>query len=149
MKVRDIMVSDPVTVKPSTPVEEVARLFVERRIGGVPVVSDEGVLLGIVTETDLFLKERGVPFSMVKLPSLFNEWVKPEQLQELYANARRHTAADIMTQRLVTATPDTEICQVAEWMMRHRIKRVPVVEGGRLVGIVTRHDLIRRLACNR
>ncbi len=147
MKARDVMITDPVTVKPDTPVDEVARLLVERRISGLPVVSDEGVLIGIVTETDLFLKEKGVPFSMVKLPSLFNEWVKPERLQQLYANARKYTAADIMTQSVITATPDTEVCQIAEWMMHHRIKRVPVVEGGRLVGIVTRHDLIRRLAC--
>lgn len=149
MKARDVMTKDPVTVKPDTPVDEVARLLVGRSIGGLPVVSDEGMLIGIVTETDLFLKEKGVPFSMVKLPSLFNEWVKPERLQELYANAHRYTAADIMTQSVVTATPDTDVCQLAELMMRHRIKRIPVVDGGRLVGIVTRHDLIRRLACRR
>jgi CBS domain-containing protein len=147
MKARDVMVRDPVTVKPSTPVNEVARLLVEHRIGGVPVVADEGLLIGIVTETDLFLKEKGVPFSMVKLPSLFNQWVKPKQLEQLYANARRYTAADIMTQSVVTTTPDTEVSRIAELMMRRRIKRVPIVEGGRLVGIVTSHDLIRRLAC--
>ncbi len=56
------MVSGPVTVKPSTSVEEVARLLVERRTGGVPVVSEESMLLGIARETDLFLRERGVPF---------------------------------------------------------------------------------------
>jgi CBS domain-containing protein len=147
MTARDVMVRDPVTVKPSTPVNEVARLLVEHRIGGVPVVTDEGHVIGIVTETDLFLKEKGVPFSMVKLPSLFNQWVKPEQLEQLYANARTYTAADIMTQSVVTATPETEVSQIAELMMRRRIKRVPIVEEGRLVGIVTSQDLIRRLAC--
>ncbi len=88
-------------------------------------------------------------FSVAKLPSLFNEWVKPEQWQELYANARRYAAADIMTQGVVTATPDAQVCQVAEWMMLCRIERVSVVEGGRLVGMVTRHDLIRRPLCKR
>lgn len=147
MKARDVMMKDPITVKPDTPVDDVARLLVEHRIGGVPVVSDRGELIGIVTETDLFLREKGVPFSMVKLPSLFNQWVKPERLQEIYANARRYTAADVMTQSVVTVGPDTEVCEIAKLMMHYRIKRLPVLEGGKLVGIVTRHDLIRRLAC--
>ncbi|MCS6954162.1 MAG: CBS domain-containing protein [Bryobacterales bacterium] len=147
MTAREVMIPHPVSVKPETPLHEVARLLVGRGGGVVLVLSDEGDLLGIVTESDLFLKEKGVPFSLVKLPSLFNEWVKLDRLHELYARTHRHTAADVMTRNLVTVTPDTDIGEIAALMLRHRIKRVPVVEGNKLLGIVTRHELIRKLAC--
>lgn len=149
MKVRDVMTTEVVSVKPETTVGEIARLLTERRIHGAPVIDDHGQLLGIVSESDLFLKEKGVPFSLVKLPALFNQWVEHNRLEEIYRNSQHYTAADIMTRQVRTIGPDVDLNEVAELMMREKIHRVPVVEGEKVVGILTRGDLVRWMARRR
>ena len=146
MKASEIMTANPLTIRPETTVAEIARLLTERKIGGVPVTDADGRVLGIVTENDLFLKKKGLPFSAVKLPTLFAEWVQPERLADIYAAARLHTAADIMGRDPVTVDADDSIGHVAWEMAKHDIGRVLVLRGGRLIGIITRADIIRLLA---
>ncbi len=146
MKVKDIMTRDVITVQRDTTVEAIARLMTKHRISGVPVVDDNRCVVGIVTETDLFLKENGIPFSAVKLPALFKQWVDPARLAEVYAAARHHRAADVMTTDVVCVDEEAEIGQVALLMCRGDHRRVPVVRDGVLVGIVTCADLVRMLA---
>jgi CBS domain-containing protein len=145
MKVQHIMTTPVIRVRADTTVEEIARLLTTYRIGAVPVVDDEDHVIGIVSESDLFLKEKGIPFSAVKLPALFKQWVEPSRLAEIYESARHHTAADIMTTDVVCVNVKDDIGHVA-WLMAQRdLKRVPVLRGGKLVGIITRTDLIRLL----
>jgi CBS domain-containing protein len=146
MKAKDIMTRDVITVRSTTTVEEIARLLTLHRIGGVPVVDDESHVVGIVTERDLFLKENGIPFSAVKLPQLFKQWVKPGKLAEIYAGARHHKASDVMTQNPIYVNSEEDIGHVAWKMVRYDIKRVPVIDNGVLVGIITRADIVGLLA---
>jgi CBS domain-containing protein len=146
MKIEDIMTKDVVSVKPDTPVDEIANLLVEHNIGGVPVVDEDRRVVGIVNESDLFLKEKGIPFSAIKVPMLFEQWVEPEKLLEIFAEAHLHTARDVMTEPVVCVEEQDTIPHVAFLMARHDIKHVPVVRDEALVGIVTRQDIIRFMA---
>ncbi|MCX7602799.1 MAG: CBS domain-containing protein [Bryobacteraceae bacterium] len=140
------MTANPITVPPEATVEETARLFLRHRIGCVPVVGAEGGVIGLVTERDLFLRERRVPFSTVVAHSLMGAWVDPEHLEECYGRLRGIRVSEIMRRDFVTISPETPMYEAALLMVRFETNHLPVVEGGRLVGILARHDLLRALA---
>lgn len=146
MKAKDIMTRNVITVTPDANVETIAGLLTKHRIGGVPVVDRDQRVMGIVTERDLFLKEKGIPFSAVKVPTLFKQWVDPARLEEIYARARHHTARQVMTEEVVCVDVDDELGDVACLMAERDVKRVPVLEHGKLAGIITRADIIGALA---
>lgn len=145
MKACRVMTKNVITVRPDTPVEEIAHLLTTHRIGAVPVVDENHRVIGIVSESDLFLKEKGLPFSAVKLPTLFSQWVDPHQLAEIYEGARHHTANDIMTKDVICVDANDDIGHVARLMVQRNLKRVPVVHEGKLVGLISRADMIRLL----
>ena len=146
MQAKDVMTRDVITVHPTTTVEAIAHLLTKHRISGVPVVDEVKRVVGIVTERDLFLKEKGIPFSAVKLPALFKQWVDPSQLAEIYRNARHYTAADVMTEPVICVDAESDIGYIAWLMSQRNLKRVPVVSGDVLVGIISRADMIKMLA---
>jgi CBS domain-containing protein len=139
MKVRDVMHRDVITVAPQTPLKEVARTLVEHGISGVPVVDEHGTVLGVVSETDLLVKERGEP---ARRPRLLARLFGPEPA-DAAAKAEAVTAAEAMTAPAITITADRPLREAAALMVERQINRLPVVEDGRLVGIVTRADLVR------
>lgn len=139
MKVRDIMRRDVITVRPETPLKEVARLLVEHGISGLPVVDAEGRVLGVVSEADLILKERG-PES--ERPRLLGALLGDRSRAAL-SKVEARTAGDAMTSPAVTIEPGAPIRAAAALMVERQVNRLPVVEEGRLVGIVTRADLVR------
>lgn len=152
MRVRDIMVSPVVTATPDATLETVARLMLEHRIGCVVIVSPEDPtrIEGIVTETDFDIRESGIPFSAFRAPRLFGRWVSSEaELTEAYEEARQRAVKDIMQSPVITVAPDDDVWRAARLMLEHDIKRLPVVEQGRLIGIVTRHDLLKRCVADR
>jgi CBS domain-containing protein len=149
MKISDVMTSPAITVHPAATVEEIARLMIAHRISAVPVVGDRNLLLGIVTEHDLFLKEKSIPFAMQRMPALFDQWAAPEQLPELYEATRHYTAADVMTKKVTSVQEESSLGAVAQLMLNRNLKRVPVLRDGQLVGIITRSDLVGLLVRER
>lgn len=144
MKARDVMVSPVVTVKPSTPVKEVARTLLQRHISAVPVVDDDGRLVGIVSEGDLLHRaEAGTE-------RRHSWWLAPiagdHSLAAEYIKAHGRTAADVMTPLVVTAAPETPLHEIAALLERNAIKRVPIVFEGQVVGIVSRANLVQAVA---
>ncbi len=146
MKVSKYMTSKPVVVRPDTTLAEIAQLLRTHRIGCVLVVDDRGDLAGIVTETDLFVREKRIPFSAKRLPALVGEWVDPNHLEETYGALAGRTAADVMSSPVLTIDADATIGDAARRMLKHERKRLAVTSGGKLVGILTRHDLLRALS---
>ena len=147
MKARDVMVSPVVTVKPSASVKEVAKLLLQRRISAVPVVDDQGKVVGIVSEGDLLHRaeagtERQRPWWLLGLTG-------EETLAAEYVKAHARKVADVMTSQVTTATPDTPLHELATLMERNSIKRVPIVKDGQLVGIVSRANLVQAVASAR
>lgn len=146
MQTQHVMTTEVITVRATTAVDAIARLLTTHGIGGVPVVDDRQRVLGIVSQRDLFLKEKGIPFSAVKIPTMFKQWVDPRQFDEIYERARHNTAADVMTDEVICVDAEEELEEVARLMVQGKLKRIPVLRAGRLVGIITRVDLIRGLA---
>ena len=110
----------------------------------IPVVDDDNTLLGVVSETDLFLKEKGVPFSLEKVPTLLGEMVAEDELQD-FEPTRRVKVEEVMSDALVTLEPSATLEDAAMLMLRRHYSLIPVVEDGKLVGAVRRIDILRRL----
>lgn len=144
MKAQDIMVSPVVTVTPETSVQELAQLLIDRRISGVPVLDAQGTLVGIVSEGDLL---RRTEAATERRSSWWLELLSgPEQLASEYVRAHSRRVGDIMRREVVTARPDKPVDEIATLMERYAIKRVPIVEDGRVVGIISRANLIQAVA---
>ncbi|MEJ1159315.1 CBS domain-containing protein [Prosthecomicrobium sp. N25] len=143
MKAKDVMTTGVVTVKPDTSVSAIATLLLERHISAVPVVDDLGTLLGIVSEGDLIRRaETGTD----RKPSWWLELLRtPEDKALAYVKSHGRRADEVMTRDVVTVEEDTSLRDIARLLEERRIKRVPVVKGGHLVGIVSRADLLRGL----
>jgi len=140
LRARDVMTTPVYTVRPETPVPEVACLLVERHISGAPVVDETGRLVGIVTEADLLPKEAGP--AGLPLTALLGPEAPPE-VREHLRRYRGRVAREVMTREVVTATEDTPVQQLAALMLRKQVNRIPIVRGERVVGIVTRNDVLR------
>jgi CBS domain-containing protein len=145
-RARDIMVTDVITVKPETSVQDLARLLNEKRISGVPVVDDEGRVIGIVTESDLVLRVAGphIPPHIELLGGIIY-LENPHEMQEKLRKAMALTAGEVMTRDVVTVDQDRPVREIADLMVKRRVNRLPVVGDGRLVGIITRHEVISTL----
>jgi len=141
MKVGDVMTRSVAAVRPETPLRDVAALMVERGISGVPVVDAEGSVLGIVSEADFVIKERGVVADRNRL--LQRIFGKSRKERAELAKIEATTAGEAMTSPAITVEATDTLQAVAELMASRRINRLPVIEGIRLVGIVTRADLVR------
>jgi CBS domain-containing protein len=144
MKASDIMVTDVITVKPDSDVAEVAALLLTNRISAAPVVDDSGMLVGMISEGDLLRRgEAGTGHERSWWLRLLmgREILAAEFLREY---SRR--VGDLMTRDIVSAAPDTLVADIATLLERHRIKRVPIIQNGKIVGIVSRANLIQALA---
>jgi CBS domain-containing protein len=138
MNVESIMSTQVVTVAPSTPLKEVARLLVEHRVSGLPVVDVDGAVVGVVSEQDIVSKERGVsPPARHAYEWLFG----PAERDPQRRVAR--TVSDAMTSPAVVVSPLASVAGAARLMVERSVSRLPVVHEGALVGIVTRADLVR------
>lgn len=152
MKVRDVMNVMPVTVQADSQVSEAARLLREHKISGLPVLDGE-TLVGVVSESDLLHllsveeEEGGLwlpsPFEVFEIP--FRDLVKWERMHAALEEIPKKRVGDIMSRNLHEVGPNDTVEEAAGIMTRHRINRLPVVEEGRLVGIVTRGDIISGL----
>src|SRR5262245_46348352 len=120
----DVMVKDVITVTESMPLKDVARMFVEKKITGAPVVNAEGDLVGVISETDIIRKTNNI-----------GAW-SPSM------------AGQIMTKPAVTVAPDETLQRVCEMMYNRRIHRVVVAEGNKIKGILTTMDILRAIATN-
>jgi CBS domain-containing protein len=147
MKARDIMSTKVVTVSPSTSVRDIAGLMVERRVSGLPVLNDNGTLVGMVSEGDLLRRpEIGTQKHRRRWVSFFSG-VDSQAREFTKSHALR--AGDVMTEQVIHVSGETPLGDVVGLMEKHNIKRLPVLSDGKLVGIVSRADLLRALAATR
>lgn len=146
MRASDIMTSPVISVGPETPVHEIATLLLEHRISGVPVV-EHGRLIGFVSEGDLLHRqeigtERKTGSWWLRLFSVAGPAAD-------YIKSHASRARDIMTREVVSVSPDTGLAEIATLLEKRRIKRVPVLSEGNLVGIVSRANLVQAIATAR
>lgn len=143
MNITDAMTRSVTTIPPEASLKDAAEMFDMRGIGGAPVVGSDGRVEGVITETDIVLKERGVVPRRGWLRSL----VQPAADADVAAKVEARTVADAMSAPAITANARTTIADVADMMIEHGVNRLPVLDDDdKLVGIITRHDLVRAFA---
>lgn len=147
MKAGEIMSTSVFTVKRDTSVEEIAHIMAEKNISGVPVVDDENRVVGIITQRDLLYKDvepRYPALVQILGGTIFLQGVSRynEELKKLTATR----AEELMTRNVVTVDENTEVERAARIMVEKEINRIPVVRDGRLVGIISRADVVKYIA---
>jgi CBS domain-containing protein len=144
--VGEIMSTRLITTTKETSVRELAHLFTTQRVGSIPVLDDAGNLLGIVTETDLVRQDKSLHIPTVI--SLF-DWViyleSDKSFEKELKKVTGQCVGEIYTNKVITLTPDDPVSRAADIMTEQRVNAVLVVEGKKLVGIVSRIDLIRTM----
>lgn len=145
LQVRQAMTPDPISVSPEAPVAEVAKVMIDNDIGGLPVVDEDGDLVGIVTESDLIVQD-----SNVKFPSFvhfLDGYVfvpgSLRRFEDKFRKAVGATAGELMTENVISVEADDSVEDVATLMTDKKLKRFPVVENGKLVGMITMADIVR------
>lgn len=139
------MTAEVRTVGPEAPLGECMAAMVNGRFSGLPVVAD-GRVVGIVTEGDLVKRLRQqLPWTayLIDMTSAPMPQLTPEPVPDLLARLREQPVREVMTRHVLCVAPDADIQEVARILVERRLKRLPVVEGGRLVGMITRGDLVR------
>ena len=141
MKARDVMTWGVISVEADASVERAARLMLQNKVSGLPVVNSQGTMVGMVTEAD-FLRRSEIR----RRPRWLEFLIGPGRLATEYVHAAGRKVSEIMTPDPYTVTPETSLEQIVDVMERRRIKRLPVVEDGKLIGIVSRANLMHALA---
>jgi CBS-domain-containing membrane protein len=149
MRAMDVMTTNVITVGPDTSVQEVAKILSERSISGVPVVDSDNRLVGIVSEGDLLHRvETGTERRVQRRRRSW--WLdtigSDAELARDYVKSHGRTAKDVMTREVITVSDTSELAEIANLLETKKIKRVPVLRDGKLVGIVSRANLVRALA---
>ena len=147
MQARDVMTTDVITVEPNTDVAETAKRLLDNRISALPVVEPDGRIVGIVSEGDLMQRSES---ETERKPSWWLSLLLPPERRAIdYVKAHGRRTGDVMTRQVITVNEDASLEDIAELLERHRIKRVPVMRGDRLVGIVSRANLLHGLVAGR
>lgn len=150
MLARDIMTRDVITVKADEKVEIVAKLMYENKISGIPVVDENNNILGMITEKDLMVKasELKVPFYI----TLFDSIIFLENPIHFNKQVKKYAAIyvkDAMVRKVITVKEDISVTDIVAIMQKNNINRVPVLKDGKIIGIITRNDLLKSLVKNR
>jgi CBS domain-containing protein len=144
MKASEIMTKRVISIEPEATIVQAIKLMLKNHLSGLPVIDGSGNLVGIITEGD-FLHRREIGTELKR-----NAWLDaifgPEQSAQDYVRAHGIRVAELMTRPPITVDADTSLDKVVHLMERHHIKRLPVLRKGKLVGIISRANLIRALA---
>ena len=138
MLAKDIMTRDVITVEKDTPTGEMVKLLLENKISGVPVVDDDDHVMGIVTESNLIYKVE--PMSPTA-----TYWQNPKRFEKEHWKIIANNAGEIMTPDVITAKEETSVEELATLMLENHIKRIPILKGKKLAGIVSRADVLRAI----
>jgi CBS-domain-containing membrane protein len=145
-RVADIMTRDVITVTPDTPIRDLARILSEKNINGVPVVDDEGTVIGVACESDLI--NQGKPLHIPTVFVILDSFIpleNPWRLQKEFKRLSATTVEDIYSRPAVCVTMETDVSEVARLMGERKLYTIPVLEKGKLVGVVGKGDVIRSL----
>ncbi|HEU0020114.1 MAG TPA: CBS domain-containing protein [Dehalococcoidia bacterium] len=145
MLARDLMSPSVITVHPQATVGEAARLMLENNVSCLPVVDDQGRLVGLLTHTDFGLHPKFRPLAD-NIYSLFGASTSPKHIQEVSQKVSGKLVKDVMHHPVTTVNEDTPIAEAMRLMLNQGIHRLPVMADGHLVGVITRHDFLKLIA---
>jgi CBS domain-containing protein len=152
-KVKDIMKTDVLTLKPTDTLNEAVKKFAEMDIHGAPVVDEENKIIGILTEKDILseLKTKTTKLSLVfpsshALGMTFQESITKQEVREAFKEVGETPVSEVMNTNVISTSPDDLLVEIAVKMVNENVHRLPVVENGEVVGFITRADIIKGLA---
>ena len=142
----DIMTTEVITVKKNTSLQDLARILYQNHINGVPVVDDNGRLIGIICESDLIRKNKKlhIPTVVTIFDAVFY-LESPKKIEKEIARINATKVEELYTKEVFTVDEKTEIDEIATFMTQKKVYTIPVVDGDRLVGVIGKADLIRTL----
>jgi len=144
MRVRELMTANPLTVREDEPITRAARLMLENRYGGLPVVNDEGRLAGVLEVDDLLPHPETIPHTDVEALKLFEDWIDPGDYAEIFRRYEGTPVKKVMRRDSPTLKPDDRLWHALKTLVENQYRRVPVTDDeGRVVGILTRSDFLR------
>lgn len=144
MKARDIMTGHVVSVTPESTLSDFVDVLLKNRISGVPVITTKGNLVGMITESDCLNRaEMGTEKKQSFWRSLLTD---PESRAEKYIRAHGRKVSEVMSRNIITATEDTDVSEIIHLMEKHQVKRIPIVTGNTVVGIVSRANIVQAMA---
>jgi CBS domain-containing protein len=147
LSARDIMTTEVLTVSPETSIAELSKTLENRKIGGLPVVDQGGRLVGVITQSDLVDRARDLELPpAINILDLHIYLQIPSHLIKRVEKMLGTTVGDCMSPNPVTVAPDTPVSQIAALMAKQKVHTIPVLKGGKLVGVIGKMDLVRAMA---
>ena len=146
LKVKDIMTKELITVSPATEINSAAKILLEKRINGLPVIDDSGKLVGILCQSDLVAQQKRIPIPSVY--TLLDSFIPLTSLRRIDKEVKKIAALKVeqaMTPEPVTIGPETDIEDVARLMVDKKYHTLPVMDGDKIVGIVGKEDVLKTL----
>jgi CBS domain-containing protein len=143
MKVSEFMTTNVVSCHLNDTVRDAAKMMVERKFSVLPIVDDNQHLVGIITESDFVGKDAEIPHALASIKRILGQLHYFGDMEQIYHNAQGKKLSEVMSPNPLTVSPEDTLSNVVRLMGTKNIKRVPVVENKKLVGIVTRKDLIK------
>ncbi|MBI5848356.1 MAG: CBS domain-containing protein [Nitrospirae bacterium] len=146
LKAKDVMTCDVITVTEGMTVDELGRLFIEKKISGAPVADSKGALIGIVTENDLIRKNTRLHIpTVLRIFDAFIPLGRRDSVEDEIKRMSASTVGEICTKEVITVSPEASIQDVSSIMFEKGVHLVPVLEAGRVVGIIGKMDIIRSM----
>ncbi len=142
---QDLMSSPVTTILETETVGKAADLMIERGLSCIPVVDDNEHLVGMLTHTDFSMHHKFKPLAQ-HLYTLLGSWANPETVEGVYHEIRSRKIKDVMSHPVSTVEESTPATEIVETMLHNHINRVPVVRGKNVIGIITRHDLLKLIS---
>ncbi len=144
MLIEEVMTKNVISCHEDKTLEVAAQMMLEKNIGGLPIVDDNNHLLGIISESDFIGKKLNVAHAMVTLTELFGETIHDGSIDEVFHRAKHKVISKVLAAHHVySATPNMTITEVSHLMLEKNVNRVPVIVDKKLVGIITRRDILR------
>ena len=144
---KELMTSQVITVKPETPVRELAKILSENNISGAPVVDDQGKVMGVVTESDLIYQNKKVHIpTVVAILDAFIYLENPDKTEKELKKMAGSKVEDIFAREVISVQQDTPLDEVATLMAEKKVHTLPVMDGDKLVGVIGKSDVIRMIA---
>ena len=142
MLAKDFMTKEVITANEDTTVKEAAEIMYKNNISCLPVINESNKLVGLITESDFVGKSIDVPHAMASIKKILGETFYNQDIESVYAKSKKHTLKEVMSKNLHTVSPDHTLSEVVNYMIEKNYKRMPVLEDGKLVGIITRKDIL-------
>lgn len=146
LKAKDIMTTDLITVSPDTEITQATKILLDKRVNGLPVLDSDGRLVGLICQSDLVMQQK-----KIALPSLFNlldgliPLRAPKNFEQEIRKITATTVGQAMVTNPVTVTPETELTEIATLMVEKKYHTLPVLDGGKLVGVIGKEDVLRTI----